>query len=279
MAKPKYEDPKQTKKGRRTRLRILVIVVILIGGLIGLMNASWLQIKDIQITGAQGLDKGIFEQATRDYLSNRIAYIIPGTNTITFQSDDYIKKMSHLFPKLKHIKVNMRQGKVLLVEVEERQSTYLWCNEAETCYFVDQDAFVFTEAPEFSDGVYLKLYGGLPALEQDPIGSNYLSEAEFRRIINTTKDLKNQGIVVTRFTIDDQGRYVLNLESFTDIKIPSRTRVIIGREFDALEIIEYMSLLSKVEEFKTKLETIPGQLQYIDLRFPQKIVYKFADEK
>lgn len=254
------------------------MVVLLLGGAIALMNIPGIQIVDVQISGAQSLDKGVFEQATREYLSQKIAYVIPGTNTITFRSDKYVEQMAHLFPKLKSIDARVNRNRILDIQVEEREATYLWCNQSEACYFVDQDAFVFTEAPEFSDGVYLKLYGGLPDLEQNPIGHSYLSLAEFRRIVNTVNNLSDQGIRVTRFTIDDQARYVLNLESFTDIKIPSTTKVIIGREFDADEIIEYLGLLSNVEEFKNKLQAIPGQLQYIDLRFPQKIVYKFADE-
>ena len=178
------------------------------------------------------------------------------------------------FDRISDIKIKIDNLKEITVTVMEREGKYLWCGSpedegGEKCYFADKTGYIFDEAPNFSGNTYFKFYGVFLEPEEK-IGEYILPPDEFVRLI---KFYEHAGTVLspiklTALEIGDNGDYKFSIEG-------TGGNIIFKRDNDFEKILENLNSAADAEPLKTDLKLKLKALLYIDLRFDNKVYFKF----
>ncbi len=249
----------------------LVIVIIM-------ANTSRFAIGEIKISGAQTIREQDIETTINSVLDGRYGGIFPRRNVWLFPKADVVAALRAQYPNLAAVSVALSDKTTLVAKVAERAGTVRWCrDETEvTCYFADQNGYIFSESPEFSRGIFLSIVSDLPT---DPIDLAPLETADFKILVSLREAMaralsSSSQSPVNIFQIQhEEGRdYALIAESSSPER---RYRVRISLDQDLDQAANNAAAALAAPALQSELAKKETKLDYLDLRFAPKIFYKF----
>jgi hypothetical protein len=152
-----------------------------------------------------------------------------------------------------------------LVQVSEHESVAKWCGKddlSSECFLVNKDGLVYVAEKKLSPKNVIKAHG----MFDDPssvIGQTYLVPQHFQKIIETIKNLDQLSIVPTSFETED-GETVI-------IAVSEGPHLMIDLNDEPSDILNNLKTTIETEEIN---EAQFKNLEYIDLRFGNKVYYK-----
>lgn len=257
----------------------IVVVFILLVFLSHLKN---LNISNIEISGNQVIDttaiKGVIEQET----TGKYLWLFPKTNIFFYPENSIKNILQDKFKRLQNINLSIKNNKTLEVSVSERTAKYLWCGNTPpttptsvtNCYFMDDNGYIFDQAPYFSGEVYFKFYG-LPVQtglnNNDPSGS-YYSQQNFQQLVSFKDMLINFGLKPASIYITNDGNVDVFLSGLSSSTTGPEIEFSINSDFQ--NVAENLEAALTTEPLQTEFKTKYSTLQYIDLRFGNKVYFK-----
>jgi hypothetical protein len=272
------------RKRKRQNFVAFILFVLLIGVVIGLSYLSGyekLVITDVVVEGTHIIDQAEVKGLVQKDLSGKYVYLFRKANTFIYPShklhDDIIKA----FPRTDKLEIKRLGLKGLSINITERSGSYLWCGSdipkevskiGEDCYFLNTDGYIFDKAPYFSGDVYFKFY--IPLGEGvDPLGSKVLPPEIFKPTINFIDGVTSLGLHPVSLIMNNEMEYVLNL-SHTSTSNP---KILFNKESDLPTIFSNLAAAFSKPEFKNEIMNKYNTLKYIDLKFKNKVLYKFNE--
>lgn len=263
----------------------LLILIIFFLGLGFVSHIPKLNINEISADGLKVIDKDAVAEGVLRHLSGRKALVFAKSNIFLFSKEGVTEFIKNNFPRVYEVRSVEREGRKLLIDIEERQAAYLWCGheapsyvsnwEDRECFFVDQKGFIFDSAPFFTDGVYFTVYGGIPK-DTDPVGQTIMLRGSMESLVSLVEALDSNGLPAHSLVLLDETEYHLLLDIYNEFGDFSR---IIMNEDETLEEIKNKLLNALAEPgFIEEFEEKKGRLQYIDTRFKNRVFYKFSNE-
>jgi len=260
-------------------LVLFVLIVWLLSFLSGVKNIT---INDITITGTHIVDQTDIESVVRNNLSGKYLYLFPKSNSLIYPRNKISKDLILAFPRIKTLSVYIDNLDTLRIEITERKGEYLYCggtvpdnknDVGENCYFINNDGFIFDKAPYFSGDVYFKYYTKVGDDITDPLGKQMLPIDEFHKIarfVDAVTSLGFRPIYLEMNSVEGTNYLYLNHS-------PNGTkpRIIFKNDADLSLIEENITIAMKKKEFADEINSKYNMLQYIDLRFKNKVLYKF----
>jgi len=253
----------------------LFLISIICYCLVYISRDSNLNISEIKISGNKVIETSLIKEVVEKELAGNYLYFFPKTNFIIYPQNKIKTELENKFKRIKDIFVNDKNIQTLEISLTERTASYTWCGDTaentvsadQKCYFMDEDGFIFDEAPYFSGEVYFKFFG--PA----DIGT-YFSEKNFKQIVyfkNTlvTMDLKPVSLRI----IKDEGDVKILLSSKN--KMQAGPYITFKIDSDYQNIIENLETALDTEPLLSNFKNKYSSLEYIDLRFGNKVYYKF----
>lgn len=146
--------------------------------------------------------------------------------------------------------------------------------EIEECYFMDDIGYIYAEAMSFTDDVYFKYQGKLNHINSfesqitNPLGKIYLADApkgQFEKINLFIRFLKDINVDVYRLLIKENGDYELSFDNDSILIFDKQ------QDFDIL-LENLQAVLIDLGDLGEK------EFEYIDLRFNNKVLYKFREK-
>jgi cell division septal protein FtsQ len=267
MRKDILESSRKIKRKRSFFKIILLLFLFLavLAGIVWLLYIPQIRIKNISVKGQQILNKEKIISKISEILAGKYFYIISKDNIVIFSKEGLKKEIMKVFPRVKEIMVDEKLPDSLLITIKERESKALLCqtDKSEDCYYIDKDGFVFERAPSFSGNIYLKFYDNRNQEEIVSLEENLLSEEQFRNIVSFREMALKEKIFFSKISLKKENIYEIeNIDGW---------KILINDKNDPLKTFENLkTVLGKIqEEEKEKI------LDYIDLRFGDKIFYKF----
>ena len=247
---------------------VLVVVFLLVGVLAWLSGNEKVVIAQVQTRGNSAVSTEEIISMVNDEISGKYLWLFHKNNSFLYPRD---KILEHILSEQKRISeadVYLDGLTSLVVSVTERKSAYLWCgNEypeegevSKNCFFMDSDGYLFAPAPYFSGDVFFEWYGPTEKKTENPIGDRFLQYAEFKKLVSLKEAVLALGLKTTHLAVRLDGDYALALKDSGDILFNS------DQEFDAL-LGNLDSVLGELASTK--------KLEYVDLRFGNKIFYKY----
>lgn len=229
-----------------------------------------LQISDISVDGNEVVTKEEIQGVTREVLSGKYLWLFPRTNVFVYPERKLIATLHTSFQRINDIEVSIPQLGALSIVVTERSPFALWCAGSDTetegiapCYFLNDEGFIFAQAPEYTGNVFFQFYGG--GVDANPVGRWYLVDNdEFHRVntfINAIRKLAPTPISFTVLNADD-----------AEILMEDGSRLVFGRMQNFSELIENLKSILATDELDSVDDSV---LDYIDLRFGNKVYFKY----
>ncbi len=271
------------KKQRILKIKIGIILflfVALIVGLAFISRINKLNINQINISGNKIIETKDIESVVKNDISGHYLWLFPKTNFLIYPKRGIKKDLASRFKRLKDISENIQNARTLEVNVSEYQGKYLWCGvlipvlnsnlNNDKCYFMDDSGYIFDEAPYFSGEVYFKFYGNGGMNGDIPTGTYFMKD-KFTEITTLKDTLEKLGFNPSDFWLDNDNEADFSLSG----QPMTGPRIIFKLDADYSKLAENLQAAISTEPLHTDLQTKLASLLYIDLRFGNKVYYKF----
>lgn len=241
-----------------------------------------LNISEIQIEGNKTIETVLLEETILKEISGKYLWLFPKTNVLSYPKNSIKSELENNFKRLKNINLTIKDNKTLAVSLDERTAKYMWCGESlpteenteEKCYFLDEEGFIFDEAPYFSGEVYFKFYGKNNSDTDNPQGS-YFSEQSFSQLIFFKNFLTDLKLKPTLLYVKEAGDVEIYLSRGAIIS--KNPKILLKINSDFQNVAENLDSAITTEPLKSKIKEKYSSLQYIDLRFGNKVYFKFNE--
>lgn len=256
------------KKKRRRRIQLILLSVgflSILSSLVYLSRQERFLIVEIAVSGENVIDREEIARAARHLLDDYYLWVIPRANAFIYPRRAVKRSLIAEFPRLKSLDLNLDGQHKLFITVEERKPFALYCANISDCFFLDEEGFIFANAPSFSSGVYFVYVTEDPVL--NPIGKRFITIEEFKSLSRFKEALAVLSIEPSALEVGDS-EYRLSIFDSGQI---------IWRRESNLALIE-----SNLEAFLSDnsiraQENFLERILYLDLRTENKVFYKFRD--
>lgn len=253
------------------RFFITLIILGVISGGIFLIKYPKFQIVNINVVGTSVVDNEEVSSSIKNHLVGKVLWFLPRTSVFLIRDnvlEDYLKKE---FSRIETVKVKRTNLNTLLVTIKEFDAQYLWClpslDENQNCYLMDSRGMVYSSAPVFSGSAYMKVFTGSPLDELPFLG---ISSSDLGRIVQIKKQLSDINIDPVAIT------FVSERETKIDfMHNKNLAQLLIDPEISVDTSLEYLFSGIRTVPFSSLFHDESKVLLYVDVRFPNKVVYKF----
>lgn len=277
---------KQLKKQKYKILRIKIFLSIFLFLLV-LVALSFLSrwekfnINKIEISGNKVVETEMIEDVVKENISGNYFWFFPKTNFIIYPQAKIETELKNKFKRIKTVSANDKNIKTLEILLTERVASYTYCGVSvnteteneQKCFFMDEEGYIFAEAPFFSGEVYLKFYGKVADQEiEDPSGK-YFYQSDFSKLISFKEKIEKIGLKPVIFFIGENGYTEMFLSSL--LKSELGPKIIFNLDSNLDVVLENLETILSSEPLKTDFRKKYASLLYIDLSFGNKVYYKF----
>ncbi len=264
------------RKKMMTKAGLLVVALLFIFlGLVWGAHNERVRITNVYTEGnSVVLDREVREIVDTQ-MEGKYFRVFPKDNIFIHPRWQIKQKIFDKFKRIYYVKVSVIDFNSIAITVKERDPYALWCveelsknkkNTASSCYFIDDKGFAFTKSPAFSDNVYFTVYSD--SLVENPnelLGKNFLNEKRFVRLMQLRSLLVKEGLDVTHLTQGENDDFEFYLVSGGKLMF---------NEYQDIEKLLH-NLVAAIEVKKSEGQKIGEDLEYIDVRFNNKVLFKF----
>jgi cell division septal protein FtsQ len=230
--------------------------------------SPYFSIKSINISGLERINHEEIKGMVETQMAERRFFIFKQNNIFVFDENAASKNINEKYA-LKVFKIDKRLPEALIISVEERSPALIW-KTSEKYYIVDWDGTIIREiTPEEVSGYQENQPGAKMALVFDDSNASVgfkdkiLSSETVLAISNLQINIPAAGLMISNFKVTDKN----------DSAIKCLTGE--GWEIYFSVIGDLNAQLEKLRTFlKEKKSEDRKSLQYVDLRFTDRIYYK-----
>ncbi|MDO8483183.1 MAG: hypothetical protein Q7S86_05205 [bacterium] len=281
-------------KERRRKVVIgkIVLSVICVGGLWGLIfwlaGLSAITIRGVEVWGTVSVSAEALVTSAEKFLSGRYLFTIPRANILFYPKEIITQDIFDSYPRVEKAEVRFKNFNTIHVAIVEREAAALWCRSLavqevylgeswDECFLLDKEGFVFDKFdPSISDSsdvlkfknssrspAYVKFYGGLSSTT-DPVRQTYASPERFQTLLMFADTMGELGwsIIAYRERSDRD----------LDVELTGGGRLVVSSEPDIPSVVS--NLQSVISEPDFEASGGIGKIDYIDMRFGNKVFYK-----
>lgn len=240
--------------------------VLAVSGIVVLIRLPVLQVKTVEVMGVNVADPEEVSVYVKKEIQGKVLFILPRSSMLVVPTATLAKKLTHAYPRFSSVDVRRKGINTLAVTVREYVGTYLWCNTLDSCYFMTDDGVVYAPSPFFSGDAYAKVFGG----EKGDFPFMPITAKDFATVKLLEENLPTVSIHPAEF------HFLPNRELRVVFFHNGReSALLFDSEGDTAAALQALDTAFKTDTFANRYRDPERALSYIDLRFPNKIVYKF----
>lgn len=268
------------KRARRTARTFLTVFSLLV--VIAAIAALWLPAVRIQTVHASGPNDAEVQSVAENTLKGTYYFIIPRDSIFFFPEKDIRHAVLTQYPSIAAVSIFRTSFESIALASISREASFLWCgatpntagpalvdlNASTTsatllpsCYDTDSLGYVFAEAhPSGSDS--FRIYDDVDVSNGSPLGSRIKNASALPNALQFVKVIKSLGVAVTSLALRSDE---------ADLYTQGGTKItyVLGKEDAAAKLAE--------AAFPT-MSLNDGSLEYVDLRFTDKVYFKKKGE-
>jgi hypothetical protein len=243
------------------------VALILFGGSVWVARLPALVVSTVNVRGAVTIPAADVERAVTDQISGAYLALYPKSNRVLLPTHEVATALLAAFPRVRSVEVTQAAQTVDVV-LSERSPYALWCGEKRVgsgdptdCFFLDDSGYVFTEAPDFSGDVFFRYFG---TINGGPVGSLFLAPGEFEELDLFVRSAHDVGVKPVSLAVLDAPDAALHLSN--------GSKILFNRTGNLSDVLQNLKSVLESDVFRSQ-GTL--KLDYLDLRFGNKIFYKF----
>ena len=240
-------------------------------------NFKSLNINNVEITGNKVIDTEALKTTIQEQMTGKYLWLFPKTNILLYPKNSIKNILQEKFKRLNSINLSIKNT-TLEVSLGERTAKYTWCGaespesslQNQQCYFVDEEGYVFDEAPYFSGEVYFKFYGVQ--------SESYFFKQNFKQLIAFKDTLIGLDLKPIILYVTNNGDAEIFLSKGMSSTSTIGPKIIFKIDADFENVAENLGAALNTEPLKSKFKNKYSSLLYIDLRFGNKVYDKFQKD-
>lgn len=280
-------DPSQKRtplRARRRRAHLSLFLLLLAALTISAVGIHWLSyqpqlsIEQITIEGTRMVPPELIRSYVESQLDRAGSSFISPRNIFLYSKGAIEKHLAQEFARVRSAKLSRPSlmSRTLVVSIEEHEAFAKWCASADRCYLMDDTGYILDTADASSTESVSTQYvfsggigdatGSLASTSVEiPIGRTFVS-AHVPGILSLLQLLGQSGF-------SPQGANVVSDEDFV---VPLSDGFILKASFgaNANTLVKNLQLVLSSDDLKGKED----QLEYIDLRFGNRVYYKLKGQ-
>ncbi len=236
--------------------------LVVLAGFFSLFYTKSLRVREIRFTGTETLSREELREEIQKLISRRYFYALPKDHILFLPKGEIEALLSNRY-RIQEFKLKRKFPNILSIEIKERKPWAIWCRqegeELRNCGVADRSGFVFAASPAFSGNAVLKI---IDQSANEMIGKNFAPAEDVAKIaflIEKAEERLDEQI--TSVLPQEGGVYHLIMEEGWYLIVDDGIK-----EEKAFENL--LLALGKIGDRRAELE-------YIDLRFSNKVFYKF----
>lgn len=266
----------QERRAQRTKFLFvgILLALVVVAGLIAFLRKKEFQVTEVKVLGAQSIDGSDVASVVKASLAGNRWVVIPCSNALLVSKMSLRSELLTKVPTLADASIQFQGKNTLVVTIVEKDPRYVWC-DGETCFFVDNQGVLYADAPFFSDGVYVIFSRGGVDMTH-PAGTSYLPPEGMRALEQILEHLKQYPVQVLGVDIRPDGDMAIRMNSLKGVAVNPQAFILVTKTDTVQTIHDALNLIMGDKGFVDTLKLKGDKLEYIDLRFPGKIYYKFS---
>jgi hypothetical protein len=276
---------KHNRRARRLRsiIALLIIFISLIGSVAYYSSNSHITINKIVVTSNITINTSDIESLVKKDISGRYLYLFSRANALLYPKEKIYNDLTTVFPRIEALSIYREGWNILHIAITERSGSFLYCGEkipetkediGENCYFINNNGYIFDKAPYFSGNIYFKYYLKINDNNGNPIGDQMLQPENFHNISSFIDGVSKMGFKPIYILADENGDYHLYLDHNLSDTSPE---IIFKSNNNLPTVLNNLSAAMTKQEFTNEINSKYDKLLYIDLRFNNKVLYKFNE--
>lgn len=264
----------QNKKNSRLKQVLVVLMVGMLGlfGVFQFFKSPALTVRKTVVSGIRSVSLDLVMSDISTYLqaSTKLGFL--KGNVFLFNKKAFSNYLLDHYPSFKHVRTEFTSPYQVTVYVQEYSPQYLWCGQS--CVFADNSGYLYQYANSFTPGSFIIFNG---ALREDNFEiRNNIFHGEHEKILldSFLGKLKERGIHVQAVNNINTHDITFLTDTWNNIVLAKNTEIRITSKQDVEYLTSMLDILSHDSEFYNSIIQ-KNNLSYIDLRYPDKIFYKF----
>ncbi len=240
---------------------ILFLAAALLGGAVYALRYPGWQIQTVLVFGFDETMHADVEARVRESLDARFAFILPKSSYFLFDEGAVQKTLEKDFPWLHDITVKKEFPSMVSVVARERGLWAVFCDMNRTCGYMDKTGFIYEEAPVSTGALIM-------TVETDEQEVHIPSQAFDPAFV---QKLDSFVLLLGEKTGEDVETFLFSKEFPGEVRVRTRHGFLLylDRDDDFGKVISILRVFLEKEIGDKR-----GRLEYIDLRFGNKVFYK-----
>lgn len=269
---PKKQVPLRERRRRARIILFSILGVLCLVSIVGLhyvLTRPSLRISEVRVTGTELQDPSeIIAYANTFFVSSRWRYV-PLNSIFSYPRNEIRVSIERRYPRLESVKVSRDGlfGTVLTIEVTERAAYGVWCvdESALACFIFDKTGYIYIDKKSLGRAAPSSIIFSGGVTSTAPIGTIFLS-GKLAQASDIITRMTAVGFPVTHFSLQQEGDFRVRLAAGFYVK---------GTFEQSVDtFLKNFQLVTVSEELRTRL----SELEYMDLRFGNRVYFKFANE-
>lgn len=278
----KHARRRQEARKRRWRFYSTATVVGLVL-LVGITHLPALQIQSISVEAGEYADADLIKGFVENILSEPALGVMSRKNIILAPRDEISAKVQEVSPQIKEVDIDITGLRSLRIETMARQPVAEVCRQPtgrqlQGCHFIDAESIIFIRADEAAtttSGLTYVVDAGLRQRER------LLPSEDFRDLHSFIQALDEIDLSAELAYLEEYGDVIIPVEDATGEEAGS-VNLQINLYDDLSQVLANLQTVLENDSFVASTpingetpETVsPFSLEYIDLRFENKVFYK-----
>ncbi len=242
-------------------LLALSVVALLITAIWHGTRLAGVTINKIVVEGGETVDHGVVTAVAEDALNGEYLGLIPKRFAWLYPKTALIEALDQL-DRVHNVVVERVSGTEINIAFDEYVPRALWCAsvQGDKCLFLDKEGYAFAEAPTLSGGSFVRFVISGTEPQLDTVVASGTSAQPFETSLTLVTLLADQSWHVSHVELDQVGDAFLKVVDGGEFKVSLND--------DPTKTVENLLVVLASEEFA---HLAPGNFQYIDLRFGNKV--------
>lgn len=243
----------------------LTLIAVLVVSVWYLSRLPSLTVQQVQVSGGETISHDLVQKLVETELEGEYLRLIPKRFSLMYPEEAIVDSVRDI-DRIKDLEVKRNTWTGLQISFNEYVPDALWCNsDLSSCVFLDSNGFAFAKAPSLTGGSFLRL----EKLGVEPVTNvQVFNEDPYNQVKNLVRLLENNSWFIESVVLDVVGDAYLKLTEGGELKI--------ALSDEPERIVENLFTVLTSPEF---IDIGPGEFEYIDLRFGNKVfVNEFGTE-
>jgi hypothetical protein len=293
------------RKMRRSRRNIWLFgwaiffgLGILVAGLVYITETTAKSRGDVVIIADTSVDSKELRHVVQSVFTEKIAFFLSSANALWLPHESLHRSLTERYPDIGSISMRRLESGRIAVRIGERKKFALWCRKEQErdvpqqamvvhvgansiatstpftppqeafsdCYYMTEKGLIFEKAPVFRGSSFVTYITEVRA--DDPRGAVAMDSTTFLRVTDFVAKIKLLDMRVQSVRLEK--------DNLTFSLSPSGA-ILVNKAQDFDDVHSRLLAIIRNDEFRDSVKSVARDLDYIDLRFGNKIFYKMRE--